>query len=428
MISSTEQHNRLSGASLWMARLGWVVVFLLVLALLFELIPANRRLTYGEWYINQTRPLLSSPDAFLTFVDYLVVLETAAAALTIFMGLVVFRYRSDESMGLLASATLIMLSLMAISGNIDTWRFPVGLSVLQPLISQMKAIVLGSYVLFFHLFPDGRFVPRWSRWTAGIALGVVTLFALAAAIMPVGGVSDESGERAWLLFTSPFMGSLVIAVGGQVHRYRRVAGCEQRQQMKWVTFGLATWLGNLLWKLVMNGVLPSGWAAFIGAQLDLFVLALLPITIGFSILRYRLWDVDVVINRTLVYGGITVLLGLVYSGCVVLLQAVFTTISSQQSAVAIAFSTLIIAALFNPVRYWLQAIIDRRFYRRKYDARRTLANFSQAARDEMSLEALAVALERLVQETMQPNGVSVWLRPVEKRDISRLRRDKLSQR
>jgi len=136
-----------------------------------------------------------------------------------------------------------------------------------------------------------------------------------------------------------------------------------------------------------------------------------PIAVGFAVLRYRLYDIDVLINRTLVYGSLTVLLASAYVGGVVGLQAVLRGLSGQESTLAIVASTLAIAALFNPLRRWVQAFVDRRFYRKKYDARKTLEAFSSRLRDETDLHTLSSDLVGVVRETMQPAHVSLWVRP-----------------
>jgi hypothetical protein len=145
------------------------------------------------------------------------------------------------------------------------------------------------------------------------------------------------------------------------------------------------------------------------AELDTITAIALPIGIGISILRYRLWDIDIIIRKTLVYAVLTALLALVYFGLVVLLQSIFETLSGQESPLVIVASTLVIAALFAPLRRRVQDLIDRRFYRRKYDAQQVLAQFADTVRDETDMDRLTAELQRAVQETLQPETVSIWL-------------------
>jgi hypothetical protein len=209
-------------------------------------------------------------------------------------------------------------------------------------------------------------------------------------------------------------GSGVIA---QIYRYARVSGPVQRQQTKWVVFGLAATslviLGRLVPLLIFPSLSTSSSPYFL---LSTYVyplgLMLIPLTLGIAILRYRLWDIDILINRTLVYGTLTALLALVYFVLVITLQALFKGVTGQVGAspLVIVISTLAIAALFQPLRRRIQKIIDRRFYRRKYDAARTLAAFSATLRNEVDLSQLSEQLVAVVQETMQPASVSLWLR------------------
>ncbi len=209
-------------------------------------------------------------------------------------------------------------------------------------------------------------------------------------------------------------GSGVVA---QIYRYVRVSGPVQRQQTKWVVFVLGITILTILGIYVPLLIFPSlSTSSSIYYLIFTYIyplgLLLIPLTLGIAILRYRLWDIDILINRTLVYGTLTGLLALVYFGLVVALQALFKGLTGQVGAspLVIVISTLAIAALFQPLRHHIQKIIHRRFYRRKYDAARTLAAFSATLRNEVDLSQLSENLLAVVEETMQPASVSLWLR------------------
>jgi hypothetical protein len=195
---------------------------------------------------------------------------------------------------------------------------------------------------------------------------------------------------------------------------------EEREQIKWIAFA-ASVVGLLYLITMVSSLTYSGpWGAagtplWLGLlqQASLVSFTAVPIAVGFAVLNYRLYDIDILINRTLVYGSLTVTLVALYFGGIVVLQRIFVTLTGQQSTLAVVASTLLIAALFTPLRRRIQSFIDRRFYRSKYDARKTLEAFSAKLRDETDLEALNNDLVSVVRETMQPAHVSVWLRPVE---------------
>src|SRR5215207_8308231 len=268
------------------------------------------------------------------------------------------------------------------------------------------------------LFPDGRLPsPRWwpVAWCA--ALGLIG-FVAGAALQP-GPLGDfpqimnPYGVDSLILDALALAGailasaSMVASAVSLIVRMRR-AGRTERQQIKWLAYGGA---------LVVGAVFASGvisiWSVNVGIAVVSLGLLGVPIFTGVAIARYRLYDIDIVINRTLVYGALTAALVAVYFGGVATLQALFRALTGQeqQPQLAIVVSTLAIAALFNPLRRRIQSFIDRRFYRSKYDARKTLGAFSAKLRDETDLEALSDDLINVVRETMQPAHVSLWLRP-----------------
>jgi hypothetical protein len=200
---------------------------------------------------------------------------------------------------------------------------------------------------------------------------------------------------------------VLCSVASLVVRFRRSSG-EERQQMKWLTYAVAAAFATLL--LEMSLPADSAWNPAVDS-LDNLVGVGLPVAVGIAILKYRLYDIDIIINRTLVYGSLTVMLGLIYFGGVATTQALFRALTGQeqQPQLAVVVSTLAIAALFMPLRRRIQSFIDRRFYRRKYDARKTLEAFSAKLRNETDLDALSEDLVGVVRETMQPAHASLWL-------------------
>ena len=225
-------------------------------------------------------------------------------------------------------------------------------------------------------------------------------------------------EAAFYAFLALLPLCMLASAGSLASRYRRAVG-EERQQIKWISFAASVVGVVYLIAMVSSFVFPSGAWLTAGSPLWLDLLAYaalgsftaVPIAVGFAILRYRLYDVDLIINRTLVYGALTVLLVAVYVGSVVLLQGLLRALAGQESQLAVVVSTLAIAALFNPLRGRVQGFVDRRFYRRKYDTRKILEAFSTRLRGETDLAALSNELVSIVRGTMQPAHVSLWLRP-----------------
>jgi hypothetical protein len=294
------------------------------------------------------------------------------------------------------------------------WVFPVGF--------------LGIYMIL--LFPDGRLPSRRWRPFAWFAGGVMVLINVITALVP-GPLEGHPGVRnpfgleqyPWLpgvAVSIVLMLPLCILVSafGLVLRYRR-SGREVREQIKWLAFA-ASFVGLVYFGTLISGLLlspesytanqtPPLWVS-LSMNLTYISFASVPTAIGFAVLKYRLYDIDIIINRAVVYGPLTATLVALYFAGIVVLQRFFVLLSGQQSTLAVVASTLLIAALFIPLRRRIQSFIDRRFYRRKYDARKTLEAFSVKLRDETDLEALNADLVGVVQETMQPAHVSLWLR------------------
>ena|SRR5215211_4766699 len=298
-------------------------------------------------------------------------------------------------------------------------NYPIELAEIYP--SWWLPIAFISYLggtcffIFFYLFPNGCFVPRWTRALAAIWI----VYQVPVYFFPASPLSGNTWPP--LLKTSLWLGFLGTLMVAQVYRYVRVSGQVERNQTKWMVTGLTAVIAVVVGvsvvivpfpTLVEPGV-PGVLYTLVSRTVYYLALLLVPLSIAIAILRYRLWEIDVLINRTLVYGSLTTLLALAYFGSVTATQAIFHSLTDreEQPQLAIVVSTLVIAALFMPLRRRIQAFIDRRFYRRKYDARKTLEAFSAKLRDETDLDALSDDMVGVVRETMQPAHVSMWLRP-----------------
>jgi hypothetical protein len=283
--------------------------------------------------------------------------------------------------------------------------------------------LLGTYV--FLLFPDGRLPSRGWRPLAWLSGVVIALLSVGVALSPgplvnVGPIQNPFGLEGHPWVTTlefavlPLLPLCIVASAlSLVLRYRRSGG-EERQQIRWIAFA-----ASVLGVLFVSGFVypPEAWFADLMAYARLGSSTLVPISIGFAVLKYRLYEIDLLINRALVYGSLTAMLAGVYLCAVVVLQYLFRAVTGQESQLAVVASTLAIAALFNPLRRRIQALVDRRFYRRKYDARRTLEEFGAKLRDETDLEQLNAELVGVVRETVQPEHVSLWLRRPEERPL-----------
>jgi len=316
------------------------------------------------------------------------------------IGGLVFWRKLDDWLGLLTSFALIGLGAYLLSGVSEDLLLVPGWRLVA---SFLQGITMGSFILLIFVFPDGHFAPAWAQ-PVGLA---ATLLPLAAVIFTWAGLPDIAIATVFVTW-----GMLGLAL--QVYRFIRISGPVQRQQSKWVLAGLLCPVAIIF--IYFAVVASSREESQVQASLELLLPALmvfalgLPLALAFSILRYRLWDIDLLINRALVYGTLTLLLALGYFGAVVVLQAIFQAVAGQtHSELVTVLSTLIIAALFVPLRGRVQRFIDWRFYRRQYDAAQTLAAFGNLVRDEVELSRLAERLTEVVDETFQPESVSLWL-------------------
>jgi hypothetical protein len=278
---------------------------------------------------------------------------------------------------------------------------------------------IGLYMFLALLFPDGRLPSaRWRAvaWVfAVVVVGGTAMVALSpgplSGFEPIGNPFGVEGLPNLTALVEALVYTLtLVAVVSLFARLRRSRGV-QRQQVKWFAYAASILATCATLTYVVSEATGAGWVRWVSFVPAMVGFVGMPIAVGIAVLRYHLYNIDLLINRTLVYGTLTVTLALVYFGGVTATQAIFRTLTGQGSTFAIVVSTLVIAALFNPLRRRIQSFIDRRFYRRKYDARKTLEAFSAQLRNETDLDALSDDLVGVVRETMQPAHVSLWLRP-----------------
>jgi len=409
--------TRLHGKRLILARTACLVAGILSFGVFVASVPATYEALLS---LLCTGPLCNHPtQASVRFVQQLQALGLSVQAYAIYymmlnivfvcayfvVAIVLFWRRSDDWMALFAAFFLMTFAITFSSDTLEAtpyWLF-------------QFVIFLGavSIVVFFYLFPTGRFVPRWTRW---LSIAAILYWGLKYFWPPF-----PFNPYMNLIFSSigflVFVGFMVVA---QVYRYLRVSNGVQRQQTKLVVFGMSIAVGGYIvfasfFAIFFPSASHSPLAVILLNTVNHLLLLLIPISIAFAILRSRLWDIDIIINRTLVYGSLTAILTVIYFASVIALQSLLGVFTGQLSAgtqtpVVIVASTLGIAALFQPLKRFLQTIIDRRFYRSRYDAARTLAAFSASLRNEVDLNQLREQLLAVVQETMQPASVSLWLR------------------
>jgi hypothetical protein len=410
--ATPDSKTQLTGPRLTLARtLWWVAIVVLVGLYLF-----NLPLQFARGQIMCSGPACTSdqlsPADFAQlqslglslgfYAGYLVAVSATLFLACLAVAGLIFWRKSDDAFGIFTSLTLVQLGftlamqLVAfpppVVGAYPALRLPINLLIVTGNI---------DVFVFFYLFPDGRLAPRWIWLLVPAVFAYEVLFAFWPNLL---------GDVDWFFWLM-----ILSAILAQIYRYRKVSNLVQRQQTKWVVFGSMVtgilYVGiNAYVSLALQNKLGGGGFILLTITAVELTNAFIPLSIGMAILRSHLWDIDILIRRTLIYGVLTALLALVYLGAVIALQAVFTAVTgSARSELVTVLSTLVIAALFFPLRRRVQAFIDRRFYRRKYDAATTLAVFGTNLRDEVNLEDLSAHLLDAVDETMQPASVSLWL-------------------
>jgi hypothetical protein len=416
-----ESETRLHGRWLFIARAGWVALTLLVLMLNAIAIPhANAWLQAvcqpGALCTNGLTPAdlrqlqqLGLSPGFLS--AYQIGWDVGTTLIYAALAALIFWRRSADRMALFCAYMLVLFG-----GATYTDLLDLGLRTVAPawywLVGGLELLAQVSVPTFFLLFPSGRFVPRWTRW--GVL--VFVLYEVWYVFQTNEYIGQITGVSALV-----FAALILCLVGLQVYRYRRVSTFRERQQTKWVVLGLSVALGGFAAFLVIANLFhplkvlnSSAAGVLLPTTVTDGLLLFIPISIAIAILRSRLYDIDAIINKALVYGLLTTLLAAFYAGLIIGLESLVGLFSRQDAQpLVIVVSTLTIYALFQPLRHRIQRSIDRRFYRSKYDATKIIAKLSSTLREEVDLNTLSEHLVAVVQETMQPAHVSLWLRKPE---------------
>lgn len=406
-VTRQNRTRRLPGRRFVILRMLWGCVALLCAGTFLASLPARRDALLRS--ASALRPELSHLGISASFhVAYNLAFETTVALVFFAVAAFIAWSKRDDEAALAISLMLIAFGA-ALPGTIYSlvaqqpiWDMPFGFLLALGWLSALVVLCV---------FPDGTFVPRWTRPLA--ILGAVWIAAFFAFLGPL------SESHRWLLVTSYLVWATFFALGAfaQFYRYTRVSSFRERQQTKWVVFGSMAALGGtclaVAYHVAVLALTPTAPAnvlyRFAAAALLSLASLLIPLSVAVAMLRHRLYDIDVLINRTLVYGTLTGLLAVIYFAAVFIFAQALQTFTQQGSDVAIALSTMLIAALFQPLRRSVQAGIDRRFYRSKYDAAHALESFSASLPFLVDKNDLRERLVTVVEETMQPTHVTVWL-------------------
>ncbi len=377
-----------------LAHAAWIVAAFLALGVLLASLSG-----YSIWLRGES-PITPGPDRVSGFYVLSGLTSLASALLCLSMAFLLFRQKRHDAMALYVSFYVLAYGIV-MSGPLENLS-PLFPGVIDLATAWIQPVLLAApTVWLILLLPDGRLVPAWSRWVGllSIASLVILPFLDARSVATANTLPAQIMYGIWIAL-------YLLAFAAQVYRYRRVSTPTQRVQTRWIVFGLVVWICLIAVQsvpYVYLANLPPGaplpdWAAA-SAALWWVLTAIIPATLSISILRHRLYDIDLIIHRTLVYGALTAILAGLYSGSISLFQKLFVAVTGEKSDAAIVITTLILASTFTPIKTRLQAIVDRRF-RDTHDPLRRLAEFSVQVDSGIWVVDRRLALTRLLEEAM----------------------------
>lgn len=406
--------NQISGWVHWTA----VAVWIIFSAASIGLFAAGVFPSYLEnvWTAAMMYPsdLQGMGVSVIFYAAFQTALDVLLAAAFFGIGIVIFTQGHNDWMMILVSLTCISFGMLFVptldvtAASYPAWAIPVA-------VIRGTGLAL-SIIAGFYLMPDGRFVPKITRWLALVWLTLVIAWVLFPSLPANLVYISTWSDNLALSFTIYGLWYL-SGVAAQVYRYKRVSRPVQQQQTKWVVLGTSAAVAAFFFFNMPLIFFPQldrpGYAHllynFFARPAYIMVTAFVPASMAISILKYRLWEVDRIINRSLVYGILTLILGVAYIIMVLVLRTSLVSFTDNPSTITTILSTLAVAAMFHPVRKFLQAWIDRQFFRRKYDAQMTLEQFRISIRNKVDIGSLSNELIRLVDKTIQPETISLWL-------------------
>ena len=411
--------TRTHSALRWLALASWILIALAYLAFFVldlrldyaqTLVPCSgaecNYIAISQSEFDALENMGLSPRFYALTLNGGTVLGVAACWL---LALAILWRQGNTRIGWIVSLVLAIIPINMISDADNVAAFYPDLQLPVTILSSVGTIILFG---FLYLFPNGRFYPRWAFIPMILSFIGFEVFELV--------FSGDLPNPAWVdAILAPMVMVIVFFPGIlQIFRYRRHSTPTERQQTKWLLLGILLLIAGFpVWFTFFGGGVeftpgqPRLFASLGGWLTNMLFVVALPVTMAIAISRYRLWEIDLVVRRTLQYGLLTGVLVLIYYGSVITLQAGVRAMTGQgDSPIITVLTTLAIAALFNPLRRRVQEFIDRRFYRKKYDAEQALAQFAAIARDEVDMDKLSTALLGVVEETMQPETLSLWLR------------------
>ena len=389
----------------WLVRVAWFVVMAIAIAILIRVIP----MYLSGWPVLEVDQSFQNSTDLRSFQIIASLASFGCALLSLVLAAILFVRKGNEGMALFISFYLIFYGIL-MGGPMEAVAYASGIGMEISILLQTALIITPTLILFC-TFPNGRFLPRWSRWIVIVSI-IMNLTILLRPNLDWITYSSIYTQIVALIIAALF----ILALYAQIYRFRFVSKPAERQQTKWVVAGLLLWVFWMIismypWLYLRS--LPPGaplpWWTPLTNVMWWLSLNLIPLSLTIAILRYRLFDIDVIIRRTLLYSLLTLFLGLTFFGTVLVLQTLFRSLTGTDSPIAIVLSTLTIAALFSPLRQRIQDFIDRRFYRSKYDAEKALAGFARTVSSEVEIREVTGNLINLVDETMQPEKTSLWL-------------------